>query len=421
MQERVSDTQVRIEDLGVKARKASHILALLDAERKRESLLYAADSLELSSSAIEASNRKDMQFGKQKGLTSAKLDRLYLDSDRIQAMVSSVRLVAELVDPVGRVLDRYKAANGLIFEKVAVPIGVIGIIYEARPNVTADAASLCVKAGNAALLRCGSESFHSATAIADAFRAGLEKGGLPMDSVQLIPSRARSAVGDLLGAVEYVDVIVPRGGKSLIERVQNEAKMAVFAHLEGLCHTYIDGRADPVKAKSIVLNAKLRRVGICGATETLLIHKDFAYGADVVKALLDRGCEVRGCDRVRLLDKRVVAASESDWHSEYLDSIISVCFVDSWEQAIAHIEHYGSHHTDAIITEDASVADEFLRRVNSAIVIHNASTQYADGGEFGMGAEIGISTGRMHARGPVGVNELTIFKYCVHGQGQCRP
>ncbi len=408
--------------LGSQAREAAHVMSCASAEKKSLALRAAADVLASRKAELKEANEKDMEFGQSKNLTLSQLDRLYLDDARIDGIVSAIRKVAEIPDPVGKILRSWVGDNGLRFEKVAVPIGVIGVIYESRPNVTADAASLCFKAGNSVILRSGSESFHSASVITDCMREGLRQSGMPEDSVQLIPSRDRSAVGALLGCAEYVDVVVPRGGKSLIARVQSEARMPVFAHLEGLCHTYIDKSADIRKAKAVVFNAKLRRTGICGATETLLIHKDFSEKAthDIIGSLQAEGCEIRACEGLRSVMPNLSPATEDDWFTEYLDKILSVRIVDDLDAAIEHINHYGSHHTDAILTEDKAAAEKFMSLLDSAIILHNASTQYADGGEFGMGAEIGISTGRIHARGPVGVDELTVFKYRVFGDGHCR-
>ncbi len=416
------DVQLLLNRLGSQAREAAHIMALATAEEKTHALLKAAEVLSMRKTELKQANEKDMEFGQSKNLTLSQLDRLYLDEERIDGIISAIRKVAEIPDPVGKILRSWTGENGLKFEKVAVPIGVIGVIYESRPNVTADAASLCFKAGNSVILRSGSESFHSASLITDCMREGLRQSGMPENAVQLVPSRDRSAVGALLSCAEFVDVIVPRGGKSLIARVQSEARMPVFAHLEGLCHTYIDATADLRKAKAVVFNAKLRRTGICGATETLLIHKDFPEKTvkDIIRSLQVEDCEIRGCERLQDLLPNIKPATEDDWFTEYLDKILSVRIVDDLEQAISHINHYGSHHTEAILTEDKAAADRFMSCLDSAIILHNASTQYADGGEFGMGAEIGISTGRIHARGPVGVDELTVFKYRVFGDGHCR-
>jgi glutamate-5-semialdehyde dehydrogenase len=373
------------------------------------------------SAEILAANARDL--AEAEGLSAALRDRLALDPKRLEAIAVGLEMIAELSDPVGRVLASWTRPNGLFIERVAVPLGVIGIIYESRPNVTADAGGLALKSGNAAILRGGSESFHSSRALVAALRQGLDDAGLPEDAIQLVPTRDRAAVGLMLGMSGAIDIIVPRGGASLIERVQREARMPVIAHLEGLCHTYIDGAADPEKARAIVLNAKMRRVSICGATETLLV--DGRAATTVLPAILADlravGCELRGDPQVLALDAAVNPASEEDWRTEYLDAILAIRVVDGVGEAIAHIERFGSHHTDAIVTEDEATAERFLREVDSAIVLVNASTQFADGGEFGMGAEIGISTQRLPPRGPVGAAELTTYKYLVRGSGQVRP
>ena len=412
-----------ITDLGEKARLAANALSLASTAQKNAALQYAHDEMLIRKDDIITANATDMAFAKDKNLTPAMLDRLMLNAERIEAMADGLLKIAALPDPVGRVLANWQQENGLNIERISVPIGVIGIIYESRPNVTADAGALCLKSGNATILRGGSESFHSSTIIVDILKTGLEKAGIDKDAIQIIPTRDRAAVGALLAAASYVDVMIPRGGKSLIRRVMDEAKMPIFAHLEGMCHSYIDISADLKKAHDIVINAKLRRTGICGATETLLLHK--GLDKEFIKNLLDdfinRQCELRGDEDIQKLDSRIIPASDDDWACEYLDAILSVKYVDNVDAAIRHINHYGSHHTDSIICEDANTAALFLNRVDSAIVMHNASTQFADGGEFGMGAEVGISTGRMHARGPVGVEQLNIYKYKVHGNGQCRP
>jgi len=365
----------------------------------------------------------DMDDAITKGVKGAFLDRLTLTDNRIEAIAKAVEDIAALHDPVGRVLAEWTQPNGLRFERVSTPLGVIGVIFESRPNVTADAGALCLKSGNAALLRAGSESFRTSSVIAEAMRAGLLAVGLPEDAIQLVPTRDREAVGLMLAGLDgNIDVIVPRGGKSLVARVQSEARVPVFAHLEGICHVYVHTKADLAMAVSVVLNAKLRRTGVCGSAETLLIDKAVAqtHVKPLVLALLEKGCAVRGDAATMAVDSRVTPASEIDWSTEYLDAIIAVKVVDDLDAAIDHIERFGSHHTESIITDDASAAEAFLARVDSAIVLHNASTQFADGGEFGFGAEIGIATGRMHARGPVGVDQLTSFKYRVHGSGQTR-
>jgi glutamate-5-semialdehyde dehydrogenase len=364
-----------------------------------------------------------MASAQQRDLSAALLDRLLLDPDRVEAMASGLEAVAELTDPVGDIMAEWERPNGLRIARVRVPLGVIGIIYESRPNVTADAGALCLKSGNAVILRGGSESFHSIGAIHACLLAGLRAAGLPQGVIQRVPTRDRAAVGLMLTMPQYIDVIVPRGGRGLIERVQNESRIPVLAHLDGNCHVYVDGSADLAMARSISLNAKLRRTGICGASETLLVDRRClaSHLWPLVTDLLDAGCEVRGDGETREIDRRVVPATEADWGTEYLDSIIAVKVVDGLEAAIAHIEEHGSHHTECIVADDIPTAERFLAEVDSAILLHNASTQFADGGEFGMGAEIGISTNRLHARGPIGVEQLTSFKYVVHGQGQVRP
>ncbi len=410
-------------DLGRAARAAAHGLGLASSETKNRALAAAAASIRARAAEIEAANALDMDAAQKAGMSKSNLDRLMLDGKRIEAMAKGVEDIAALADPVGRILATFERPNGLKIERVSTPLGVIGVIYESRPNVTADAGALCLKAGNAVILRGGSDSFHSSRAIHACLVEGLRAAGLPEAAIQLVPLRDRAAVGEMLkGLGGNLDVIVPRGGKSLVARVQDEARVPVFAHLEGIVHVYVHGAADPQKALTIVRNAKLRRTGICGAAETLLVdNAAVAQLAPLVKMLADAGCEIRGDDRTRAADSRVKPASEEDWATEYLDAIISVKVVDGLDAAMAHIETYGSHHTDCIITEDKAAAERFLREVDSAIVLHNASTQFADGGEFGFGAEIGIATGRMHARGPVGVEQLTSFKYRVHGDGQTRP
>ncbi len=410
-----------MERLGRAARAAGDTLARAAAGRKNDALAGAARAVRERSGDLLAANRADLDAAG--GLSAAMLDRLRLDEARVEAMARGLEDVAALDDPVGEVMASWTRPNGLAISRVRVPLGVVGIIYESRPNVTADAGGLCLKSGNAAILRGGSESLRSSRAILDCLRAGLAGAGLPEGAVQLVPTADRAAVGILLGMADLVDVIVPRGGRSLIERVRRESRIPVLAHLEGLCHVYVDGRAAPRMARAVTLNAKMRRPGICGAAETLLV--DRAAAADVLPAivgsLLEAGCELRGDGETRALDARVGPASEEDWRTEYLDAVLSIRQVDGLEGAIAHIAAYGSGHTDAIVTADAERAEAFLERVDSAIVLHNASTQFADGGEFGMGAEIGISTGRLHARGPVGVEQLTTYKYVVRGDGQIRP
>jgi len=410
--------------LGRRARAAAHALSLATPEAKTKALHAAAKALREATPTILAANAKDLEAARAAGRPAAFIDRLLLNEARIAATAQGVEEIAELADPVGTVLAEWTRPNGLQFARVRVPLGVIGIIYESRPNVTADAGALAVKAGNAAILRAGSESLNSALAIHAALVAGLKSAGLPEAAIQIVPTPDRAAVGHMLAGLDgSIDVIVPRGGKSLVERVQKEARVPVFAHLEGLCHTYVDRDADLDMAVSIVLNAKLRRTGVCGATETLLV--DAAAPANfmpmLVKALLEEGCEVRGDAAAQKADKRVKPATDTDWATEYLDAIIAVKTVDGVAGAIAHIGRYGTQHTDTIVTANEGTAERFLREVDSAIVLHNASTQFADGGEFGFGGEIGIATGKLHARGPVGVEQLTSFKYVVRGNGQIRP
>ena len=416
--------QMLMVKIGRRARAAARVLGNASTEQKNQALLAAADVLRQRASDILAANALDRADAEIKGVKGSFLDRLKLDAARLDAIAQAVVDIAALNDPVGRVLAEWTQPNGLRFERVATPLGVIGVIFESRPNVTADAAALCLKSGNAAILRAGSESFRTSSLIADAMRAGLRAADLPEDAIQLVPTREREAVGHMLAGLEgAIDVIVPRGGKSLVARVQNEARVPVFAHLEGICHVYIHAKADLAMAVSIVLNAKLRRTGVCGSAETLLIDKAVAktHLQPLLDGLIDKGCAIRGDATVQAADPRVTLATEEDWRTEYLDAILAVKIVDGLDAAIDHIETYGSHHTEAIITEDNGAAEAFLTRVDSAIVLHNASTQFADGGEFGFGAEIGIATGRMHARGPVGVDQLTSFKYRVHGSGQTRP
>jgi len=412
-----------MQDLGRRARAAARTLGLAPAETRARALRAMAAAIRAQEAAILAANDRDMAAATDKGLSGAMLDRLKLDAGRIAAMAKGLEDIAALPDPVGAVVAEWERPNGLRIARVRTPLGVIGIIYESRPNVTADAGGLCVKSGNAAILRGGSESLHSARAIHACLQAGLVEAELPADAIQLVPTSDRAAVGMMLTMPEFIDVIVPRGGKSLVERVQRESRVPVFAHLEGLCHTYVDRAADLEKARKLVLNAKMRRTGICGATETVLVDAAAADRllAPIVRDLLDAGCAVRGDAATQAVDPRVEPATEEDWSTEYLDAIVSVKLVDGVDEAIAHIDRYGSDHTDCIVTEDAQTAERFLATVDSAIVMHNASTQFADGGEFGMGAEIGIATGRMHARGPVGAEQLTSFKYVVRGNGQLRP
>ena len=411
-------------ETGLRARRAARVLALAPARQKDAALAAAAEEIRARAPDILAANSRDLAEARASNATAAFLDRLALDEGRVNAMAAGLEVVRGLADPIGSVTERWQRPNGMIIERVRVPLGVIGIIYESRPNVTADAAALCLKAGNAAILRGGSESYRSNGAIHAALLAGLRKAGLPEGAIELVPTRERSAVGMMLAGLDgAIDVIVPRGGKSLVARVQQEARVPVFAHLEGICHVYVDKTAKLDMAKAIVLNAKMRRTGVCGAAETLLVDAAAApsHLRPLITMLLDAGCEVRGDEATRAIDGRVKPTSEADWSTEYLDAIISAKVVTGLDAAIAHIERYGSHHTDAIVTEDAAAAEKFLHEVDSAIVLHNASTQFADGGEFGFGAEIGIATGRFHARGPVGVDQLTTFKYRVRGSGQTRP
>lgn len=419
-QEPVHEMMMR---LGRQAREAARTLGLASADQKNAALHAMAAALEASVATILRENAVDVAAAAEAGATKAYLDRLRLDENRVKAIGESLEMIAGLPDPVGKVTESWTRPNGLRIERVRTPLGVVGVIFESRPNVTADAGGLSLKAGNAVILRTGSDALASASAIHACLAEGLKTAGLDPHAIQLVPTKDRAAVGEMLkGLGGNMDVIVPRGGKSLVARVQEEARVPVFAHLDGIVHVYVHGAADPDKAMAIVRNSKLRRTGICGAAETLLVDAA-AQGqlAPLVKMLLDEGCEVRGDAAAQGVDERVVAANPEDWGSEYLDAIISLRVVEGLDEAIAHIERNGSHHTDCIVTEDKAAAERFLREVDSAIVLHNASTQFADGGEFGFGAEIGIATGRMHARGPVGVEQLTSFKYRVHGDGQTRP
>ena len=418
------DTAELMRGLGEAAKAASRHLAIATPEQKNKALLAAAAALRKALPDVLAANVKDVEAAKHAARPDSFVDRLLLNEKRVEAIATGLEDVAALPDPIGTVLASWTRPNGLQFERVRVPLGTIGIIYESRPNVTADAGALSLKAGNAAILRGGSESHHSSVAIHGALLEGLRAAGLPEASIQLVPTTSREAVGEMLrGLNGCIDVIVPRGGRSLVERVQNEARVPVFAHLEGICHTYVDKDADLAKAVPIVVNAKMRRVGVCGATECLLVDKNAPAEVlpALVKALLAEGCEVRGDAAACLADPRVKAATTADFGKEFLEAIIAVKLVDGVDEAIEHIAKYGSQHTDAIITENEAAAQKFLDRVDSAIVLVNASTQFADGGEFGFGAEIGIATGKMHARGPVGVEQLTSFKYKVRGNGQIRP
>ena len=406
---------------GTRARAAARVLARTPSETKRAGLRAAAAAIRGAADAILAANAGDLARAEAGGLSGAMLDRLRLDPARLEGVAAGVEAVAGLDDPVGSVIDRRERPNGLELTRVRVPVGVLGIVFESRPNVTADAGALAVMAGNAAILRGGSEAIGTNRAMHAALVTGLRKAGLPADAVQLVETTDRAAVGAMLGAAGLIDLIIPRGGKRLVARVQAEARVPVLAHLDGLNHTYIHAAADPAKAEALAVNAKLRRTGVCGATETLLIDRGFAEPARIVAALADKGCEIRGDGEVQALDPRVVAAADADWDTEYLDAVLSVGFVDDLGAAIAHVERHGSHHTDAIVTEDVAAAERFLAEVDSAIVMWNASTQFADGGEFGLGAEIGIATGRLHARGPVALEGLTTYKWLVRGTGQTRP
>jgi glutamate-5-semialdehyde dehydrogenase len=414
----------RMAAIGRDGRLAARVLALAPTAQKDQALDRMAAAVRAQASAILAANAEDVAEARSGGMIGSFLDRLTLNSARVAAIAAGIEAVRAVKDPVGIVTESWTRPNGMIIERVRVPLGVIGIIYESRPNVTADAGALCLKSGNAAILRGGSDSMRSSRAIHAALAYGLHDAGLPETAIQLVPTRDRAAVGMMLAGLDgNIDVIVPRGGKSLVARVQSEARVPVFAHLEGVVHVYVDKAASLDMAKTIVLNAKMRRTGVCGAAETLLIDRAAAatFAKPLVEMLIDAGCEIRGDKATQEIDRRVKAATEQDWSTEYLDAIIAAKVVDGVAGAIDHIERYGSHHTDAIVTDDATTAEKFLREVDSAIVLHNASTQFADGGEFGFGAEIGIATGRLHARGPVGVDQLTTFKYRIRGSGQTRP
>ncbi|WP_353207264.1 glutamate-5-semialdehyde dehydrogenase [Sphingorhabdus sp.] len=417
----MTDNDTFMANMSANARSAARRLAGADDATKAAALLAAAAALRASVADILAANAKDVAAAVAAGISPAMLDRLKLDEGRIAAMASAVEQVATLEDPVGQIIDSRSRPNGLVMERVRVPVGVLGIIYESRPNVTADAAALGLRSGNAVILRGGSEAVHSNHAIHAAMVQGVTHAGLPADAVQLVPTQDRAVVGAMLRAQGAIDMIIPRGGKSLVARVQDEARVPVLAHLDGICHSYVHKDANPEMAQALVVNAKMRRTGICGATETLLIDQDYPAPAALISALLDAGCEVRADDILMELDARTVSADADDWDTEYLDSVISACVVSGLDDAMAHIARHGSHHTDAIITQDAAAAARFLAEVDSAIVMHNASTQFADGGEFGLGAEIGIATGRLHARGPVALEGLTTYKWIVRGQGQTRP
>ena len=415
--------QKQMHEIGARARDALRVLSVATTEQKNRALLRAAASIRDNAKEIKKANAKDMAEAKTKGNDAAFLDRLELNDKRIEAMADGIEQIAKLEDPVGKELARWTRPNGLDIARVSVPLGVIGIIYESRPNVTADAGALCLKAGNAAILRGGSESFHSSQAIMECLQSGLREANLPEHAIQNVPSKDRECVGIMLGMAEYIDVIIPRGGKGLIKRIIEDSRIPTLQHLDGNCHTYIHHDADPKKAVDVVTNAKMRRTGICGATESIVIDESIAESLlpKIVNSLAARKCEVRGDNTAQKIDKRIKNASAEDWDTEYLDAIISVKVVKELHEAINWVNTHGSHHTDAIITENNIVAEKFMRDVDSAIVMRNASTQFADGGEFGMGAEIGIATGRLHARGPVGVDQLTTFKYVVRGTGQTRP
>ncbi len=412
-----------METLGKQARTAYRLLADALPEQKNAALLEAAREIRAQSKQIIAANDLDMSAAQNAGLADSLLDRLKLKPESVEAMAKSLEDIASFPDPVGKILAEWERPNGLRIQRVSVPLGVIGIIYESRPNVTADAGGLCLKSGNAVILRGGSDSLNSSKVIAECLHAGLEKAGLPTDAIQLVPTRDRQAVGEMLSMTECIDVIVPRGGKSLTERILKESRIPTIQHLDGNCHTYIHKSADAAMAKEVLLNAKMRRTGICGATESVLIDTDAAERLlpVLIETLISANCEIRGDEIVQKFDSRITPADEEDWATEYLDATLSIKTVKDANEAIEHINRYGSHHTDAIIAEDKATATVFLNRVDSAIVLHNASTQFADGGEFGMGGEIGISTGRLHARGPVGIEQLTTYKYILHGNGQTRP
>ncbi len=409
-----------VQDMTGRARAAARVLAAASDSNKSDALRKAAAQIRGAQNGILAANAIDMAEGRAKALSPAMLDRLLLDAGRLEGVANAVEAVAALKDPVGDIIDETQRPNGLLLQRIRVPVGVIAIIYESRPNVTVDAAALALRSGNAVILRGGSEAAHSNRALHAAFVAGLHEAGLPADAVQFVPVQDREVVGALLRAQGQVDMVIPRGGKSLVQRVQDEARVPVLAHLDGICHTYVHAAADPVMAEAIVVNAKMRRTGICGSLETLLIDQDYPQPAQLIGKLIDAGCEVRADDMLMELDARTVSAEEADWGTEYLDTIISAKMVSGVEEAVMHIARYGSQHTEAIITADQAAADQFLSECDSAIVMHNSSTQFADGGEFGLGAEIGIATGRLHARGPVALEGLTTYKWIVRGTGQIR-
>lgn len=417
----VSDPNELVERLARAGRAAQRQLASMTSEAKAKALILAAAALRADSAEILEANARDLAAGKEGGLSDAMLDRLRLDAARLEGVAGGVEAVAVLPDPVGEVIDQSERPNGLQLSRIRVPIGLIGIVYESRPNVTADAAALCVRAGNAVLLRGGSEAVHSNHAILAALVRGLVEGGVPEAAVQLMPTQDRAAVGAMLQAAGLIDMIVPRGGKGLVARVQADARVPVLAHLDGICHTYVHAAADPAMARAVAVNAKMRRTGICGAMETLLVDAGYGDTPALLDALIAAGCELRGDGRAQALDPRVTPASHNDWDTEYLEPVLSVAIVDGLDAALAHIARHSSNHTDAIITGDVDAAERFLNEVDSAIVMHNASSQFADGGEFGLGAEIGIATGRLHARGPVALEGLTTYKWQVRGSGQARP
>jgi glutamate-5-semialdehyde dehydrogenase len=418
---RSADAAALIDDMGRRARAAAVRLAAAPTADKAKALVEAAKAIRAQADAILAANAEDVSRAQANGLTAAMIDRLTLNPARLDGVAAGLEAVAGLPDPVGQTIDESRRPNGLVLQRVRVPLGVIGIIYESRPNVTADAGALSLMSGNACILRGGSEATASNKAIHAALIDGIRAAGLPEDAIQLVPTTDRAAVGAMLAAQGLIDIIVPRGGKSLVARVQDEARVPVLAHLDGIVHLYVDGAADPAKAVPLAVNAKMRRTGVCGATETLLIDRAYGQPAAIVAALIEAGCEVRGDSAAQAIDPRVAPAADEDWDTEYLESIVSVAVVDGVDGAMAHIARHSSHHTDAILTEDQPTADRFLAQVDSAIVMHNASTQFADGGEFGLGAEIGISTGRLHARGPVALEGLTTYKWLVRGEGQLRP
>lgn len=419
----MAEIQKQMQELGKNARMAAHLIANASTEKKNTALKNAAEALRINKQKILSANEKDMAEAEKNGISGAFLDRLKLNDKRVEAMAKGLEEIANLPDPVGREIGRWQRPNGLDIARVSVPLGVIGIIYESRPNVTADAGALCLKSGNAAILRGGSESFHSSNAIMDCLQEGLKKSDLPEQAIQLVPTQDREAVGEMLKMAEYIDVIIPRGGKGLIKRVIEESRIPLLQHLDGNCHTYVHEAADPKKAISVVENAKMRRPGICGATESLLIDEKVAGKIlpEIAELLISEKCELRGDEKACAIDSRIKPASSEDWGTEYLAAILAIKIVSGLDEAIDFTNTHSSHHTEAIITEDKKAAERFLKEIDSAIVMHNTSTQFADGGEFGMGAEIGIATGKLHARGPVGLEQLNTFKYVVRGNGQIRP